>query len=181
MRSSVVVSAAIALLSRAVSAQEGPGTTLQEGFYWIRAVAAPNFHKYLQTDPLYTTGDALMEDYTTAGQWQIIDGQLVELVSAPGEPEEYLYANVAEESDVYPNTLAVTVNETENTYGTFSWNGDAVMWSAPDLNRPNNAAWYVCEGQRLFVNLGNYLDPNNTPSGCADQTIHYYNAATAND
>jgi hypothetical protein len=38
----------------------GPGATLQSGYYWIRAVEAPNFHKYLQTSPQYTTGTAIM-------------------------------------------------------------------------------------------------------------------------
>lgn len=46
----------------------GPGKTLQSGYYWIRAVAAPNFHKYVQTNPLYSTGPALLGDYTTAGK-----------------------------------------------------------------------------------------------------------------
>ncbi len=45
----------------------GPGTTLQSGYYWIRTVESPNFHKYLQTKPTYTTGTAIMGDCTTAG------------------------------------------------------------------------------------------------------------------
>ena len=47
------------------------------------------------------------------------------------------------------------------------------------MNRPNKSAWYVCTGQKLYINLGNYLYM--TPSGCADQTIHYYNDKTANN
>jgi len=47
----------------------GPGTTLQSGYYWIRAVESLNFHKYLQSNPLYSTGLAVMGDYTTAGQF----------------------------------------------------------------------------------------------------------------
>lgn len=54
----------------------GPGSTLQNGYLWIRAVAAPNFHKYLQTKPQYVPGTAIMDSYTTAGQFQIVDGQL---------------------------------------------------------------------------------------------------------
>lgn len=30
----------------------GPGTTLRPNYYWIRAVVAPNFHKYLQSSTL---------------------------------------------------------------------------------------------------------------------------------
>ncbi|EHK97298.1 hypothetical protein M7I_6928 [Glarea lozoyensis 74030] len=59
-------------------AATGPGTTLQSGYLWIRAVAAPNFHKYLQTKPMYSPGTAIMDSYTTAGQFQIVSGQLVQ-------------------------------------------------------------------------------------------------------
>jgi hypothetical protein len=160
-----------------VPAGSGPGTTLQSGYY-IRAVAAPNFHKYIQTKPLYSTGPALLGDYTTAGQLQVVDGQLVQLVSAPGEPVKLLYANVATERSINNMSLAVTFSETKNTYGKFAWGGDDLQWSAADVTRPNKSAWYVCTGQKLYVNLGNYL--YQTPSGCADQTIHYYNDKTAN-
>ncbi|KAF2839722.1 hypothetical protein M501DRAFT_912971, partial [Patellaria atrata CBS 101060] len=156
----------------------GPGTTLQKGYYWIRAVASPNFHKYLQTKPAYQPGIALIESYTTAGQFQIVSGQLAELVSAPGAAEEFLYANVAQTKTHDGRTLAVSFNTTKNDYGTWAWSGDALTWSAPDQQRPNAAAHYVCQGQQLFINLGAYL--YNWPSGCADQTIHYYNDAKAN-
>lgn len=162
-----------------VPAGSGPGKTLQPGYYWIRAVAAPNFHKYIQTKPLYSTGPALLGDYTTAGQLQVVDGQLVQLVSAPGEPVKLLYANVSEERSINNMSLAVSFSETKNTYGTFAWGGDDLQWSVAGVNRPNKSAWYVCTGQKLYINLGNYL--YQTPSGCADQTIHYYNDKTAND
>ncbi|EUC50504.1 carbohydrate-binding module family 1 protein [Bipolaris oryzae ATCC 44560] len=156
----------------------GPGTTLQAGYYWIRAVAAPNFHKYIQTNPLYSTGPALLGDHTTAGQLQVVSGQLVQLVSAPGAPVKLLYANVSPERVINNMSLAVTFSETKNTYGTFAWGGDDLQWSSTDVTRPNKSAWYVCTGQKLYINLGNYL--YQTPSGCADQTIHYYNDKTAN-
>jgi len=69
----------------------------------------------------------------------------------------------------FAGTLAVTFSPTENTHGTFAWQGDALTWSAPGLTRPQASAWYVCEGQQLFVNLGAYL--SGTPAGCADQTV----------
>ncbi|KAL6711294.1 hypothetical protein ACN47E_005825 [Coniothyrium glycines] len=161
-----------------VPAGTGPGTTLQSGYYWIRAVAAPNFHKYVQTNPLYATGPALLGDYTKAGQLQVVSGQLVQLVSAPGDPVKLLYAVVSPEKVINGNSLAVTFSESKNTYGTFAFGGDDLQWSEPSINRPNKSAWYVCTGQKLYVNLGNYL--YNTPAGCADQTIHYYNDKTAN-
>ncbi|KAF2629556.1 carbohydrate-binding module family 1 protein [Macroventuria anomochaeta] len=159
-------------------AGSGPGTTLQSGYYWIRAVAAPNFHNYMQTKPLYATGAALLGDYTTAGQFQVVDGQLVQLVSAPGAPVKLLYAVVSETRYINDNSLSVTFSTTKNTYGQFAWNGDGLTWTVAGITRPNAAAWYVCTGQQLYINLGNYL--YQTPAGCADQTIHYYNDKTAN-
>jgi hypothetical protein len=157
----------------------GPGKTLQTGYYWIRAVAAPNFHKYMQTKPLYSTGTALLGDYTTAGQFQVVDGQLVQLVSAPGEAEKLLYAVVSETRYINDMSLSVTFSTKKNTYGTFAWSGDGLTWSAAGVQRPNLSAWYVCTGQQLYINLGNYL--YQTPAGCSDQTIHYYNDKTANN
>ncbi|KAI9688756.1 MAG: hypothetical protein M1822_001113 [Bathelium mastoideum] len=154
----------------------GPGTTLQSGYYWIRSVESPNFHKYLQTDPEYTTGTAIMGDYTTAGQFNIINGQLVELI----DPTKgtLLYANVSP-PQASESTLPVSFETTQNTFGTFAFQGDAVTWSVASISRPNTAAWYVCGNQQLFINLGAY--DYGTPAGCADETIHYYNGATAVD
>lgn len=142
------------------------------------AVAAPNFHKYMQTKPLYATGAALLGDYTTAGQFQIVNGQLVQLVSAPGAAEKLLYAVVSETRYINGNSLSVTFSTTKNTYGTFAWSGDGLTWTVAGITRPNASAWYVCTGQQLYINLGNYL--YQTPAGCADQTIHYYNDKVAN-
>ncbi|KAF2689217.1 carbohydrate-binding module family 1 protein [Lentithecium fluviatile CBS 122367] len=166
-------------ISTSVPAGSGPGTTLQTGYYWIRAVASPNFHKYMQTSPLYSPGPALLGSYTTAGQFQVVSGQLVQLVSAPGEkPEKFLYATVSETRSINNMSLAVTFTEAKNTYGTFKFGGDDLQWSVSSITRPNPSAWYVCAGQKMYINLGNYM--YQTPSGCADQTIHYYNDKTAN-
>ncbi|MCJ1308222.1 hypothetical protein MMC25_001875 [Agyrium rufum] len=154
----------------------GPGNTLLPGYLWIRSVEAPNFHHYLQTNPEYTTGTAIMGDYTTAGQFNIVSGQLVELIDTKGT---LLYANVAQQSSPSETTLPVAFSTTPNTYGTFAFQGDAVTWSVAGISRPNTAAWYVCTGEQLFINLGNY--DYGTPATCADETIHYYNGATAVD
>ncbi|KAK2736712.1 hypothetical protein FQN55_001563 [Onygenales sp. PD_40] len=177
LTSSLSLSCLCAGLANAQSA--GPGTTLVEGYYWIRAVADPNFHKYLQSKPLYSESYAVLETHTTAGQFQIVDGQLVQLISEPGAPEEFLYANVGTEKVINDESLQVSFNATENTHGTFAWQGDTLTWSTPDVERPNTAAWYVCTDQLLYVNLGAYM--YQTPEGCADQTIHYYNDKTANE
>lgn len=128
----------------------------------------PNFHKYLQTSPQYATGTALLADYTTAGQFQIVNGQLVELIDAKGT---LLYANVIPATDGTATKLAVTFSKTPNTYGTFSFSGDAVQWTVSGITRPNNSAWLVCNtpAKSLWINLGPYA--YNTPAGCVDETV----------
>lgn len=133
----------------------GPGTTLQANYYWIRAVESPNFHKYLQTHPEYTTGTAILDDYTTAGQFNIVNGQLVELI----DPSKgtLLYANVQPPANSSVTKLSMTFESTPNTFGTFAFSGDAVQWSVPSISRPNLSAWLVCANQQLFINLGEFL------------------------
>ncbi|KAK6082684.1 hypothetical protein SCUP234_00391 [Seiridium cupressi] len=155
--------------------QAGPGTTLQSGWYWIRAVVAPNFHKYLQTNPAYKPGVAILESYTTAGQFNVQDGQLVANTGTGSDP---LYLNVERPADLTQRALSTWFNATENAFGTFVFQGDALTWSTPDIQRQNLAAWLVCDGQMLYINTGAY--GYQTPTGCADQTIHYYNDAHAN-
>jgi hypothetical protein len=100
-------------------------------------------------------------------------------VSAPGEPVKLLYAVVSKTPAINGASLAVSFSETKNTYGTFKFGGDDLQWSVAGISRPNQSAWYVCQGQALYMNLGNYM--YQTPAGCADQTIHYYNDKTANN
>jgi len=158
-------------------APTGVGTTLLSNYYWIRAVESPNFHSYLQTSPTDLPGPAILTSYLTAGQFQILpSGQFVEVVDTEGT---LLYANVEVQANSSVTMLGVTFEAEPNSYGTFSFQGDAVTWSVPSINRPNTAAWLVCENQLLYINLGNYAYM--TPEGCADETIHYYNGATAVD
>jgi hypothetical protein len=105
-----------------------------------------------------------MGDYTTAGQFNIVNGQLVELITG-----ELLYAVVSPPADSTVTKLAVTFSKSPNTYGTFAFSGDAVTWTVPSISRPNIAAWLVCTGQQLFINLGPYA--YNTPAECADETV----------
>jgi hypothetical protein len=66
--------------------------------------------------------------------------------------------------------LGVTFTSSQNTFGAFSWSGDALQWNVASISRPNSSAWYVCgSGNQLFINLGQYL--YGTPTGCADQTV----------
>lgn len=145
----------------------GAGSTLQPGFLWIRAVAAPNYHKYLQASPLNNSpGRAILSDNTSAGQFNITDGQLVELIDTKGT---VLYANVGQQPSPSATYLPVTFRNTKNSFGTFAFQGDTVTWSAAGVQRQNAAAWYVCEGQTVWINLGAYAYV--TPAGCADQTV----------
>lgn len=152
----------------AVQPRDPTPTTLQEGQYWIRAVESPNFHKYLQTIPANEPGTAILDDYTTAGQFNIVDGQLVEYTGNNTAP---LYMSVEQPSDPTnpPRTLATTFGANKSDYGTFAFQGDAVTWTAPDFSRQNVAAWLVCANQSLFINTGAYA--YETPSGCADETV----------
>lgn len=154
--------------SDAVRARAPTPTTLQAGQYWIRAVESPNFHKYLQTVPANTPGVATLNNHTTAGQYNIVGGQLVEYTGNDSAP---LYLNVARPANLTnpPRTLATTFNATENSFGTFAFQGDAVTWSTPDFQRQNVAAWLVCANQSLWINTGAY--GYQTPSGCVDETV----------
>jgi len=143
-------------------------TTLQDGQYWIRAVAAPNFHKYLQTKPANEPGGAILESSKTAGQFNVDDGQLVEWT---GEGTAPLYMHVEKPDDMTQRKLATWFNTTKNDFGTFVFQGDALTWSTPEINRQNLAAWLVCKDQALFINTGAYA--YQTPEGCSDQTVSY--------
>lgn len=141
-------------------------TTLQAGAYWIRAVAAPNFHKYLQTIPANVPGTAILDSYKTAGQFNIEGGQLVNKVS---NPPLYLWVEQPANTTNPPRTLATWFNTTKNPFGTFAWQGDALTWTVPSIKRGNTAAWLVCAKQALFINTGAF--GYQTPSGCSDQTV----------
>lgn len=149
----------------------GTPTTLVSGWFWIRAVAEPYYHSYLQTLPAATPGDALLDVPETAGQFNIVDGQLV-YYSGGAAP---LYMWVENAVDTTQRALKTWFNSTVSTYGSFAFSGDTVTWTDPDVARPNTAAFYVCPGNgteggnALFVNTGAYL--YETPSGCYDVDV----------
>ncbi|KAG8709826.1 hypothetical protein FRC08_017991 [Ceratobasidium sp. 394] len=153
------------------------GPTLLPNYLWIRAVAAPNFHKYLQSYKPGTATDAVLADASTAGQFAVTNGKLTQITPSGA----LLYAWVEPRKDSTVMKLKVSWQTSSATNGTFVFSGDALTWTVDGITRPNNAAWLACtdsvEGQVLYANLGPYA--YNTPAGCADQTIHFYNAATA--
>jgi len=165
-----VLFASTALFSPIAQA-DGPTSTpsptiLQPGALWIRAVTPPNYHKYLQTKPPNVPGKAILDSHTTAGQFKLEDGQLINAVSTV---PLYLWVEEPVDKANPPRKLATWFNMTRNPFGTFGWQGDTLVWSHSSVNRQNLAAWLVCENQELFVNTGAY--GWQTPSGCADQTV----------
>lgn len=159
-----------------VTGSETSTPTLASGWYWIRGVETPYYHSYLQTLPTATPGTALLDSYETAGQYNIIDGQLV-YNTGSGTTDAALYLHVEDPADKTQRALATWFDTTENTYGSFAFSGDTVTWTDPDVARPNTAAFYVCPGNSttgenaLFVNTGAYL--YETPSGCYDVDVSH--------
>jgi hypothetical protein len=110
--------------------------------------------------------NALLSKPSSAGQFNIISGQLV-WHRFGGQPP--LYMHVENPADKTQRKLRTWFEATQNTYGTFAFQGDTLTWSVSDINRPNNAAWLVCTGDELFVNTGPFL--YQTPEGCFDHTV----------
>ncbi|KAK5635565.1 hypothetical protein RRF57_011277 [Xylaria bambusicola] len=155
-------------------------TTLQSGYYWVRAVASPNYHSYLQAAPTATPspgpGDAYLLSASKAGQFNIIDGQLV--YNPGSSSSETLYMWVEDPANKTQRTLKTWFDAEENSYGKFAFQGDTLTWTVDDIKRPNAAAWLVCgDAGQLYINTGAYA--YDTPEGCADQTIHSYGGSTA--
>jgi hypothetical protein len=155
--------------STAASTTTSAPRTLVSGYYWIRAVESPNFHSYLQAAPTATPspgpGDAYLLSAANAGQFNVVDGQLVYYTGG-----DLLYMGVENPSNKSQRTLETWFNSTENDYGTFAFQGDTLTWTVADISRPNTAAWLVCGGEgQLYINTGAYA--YDTPSGCADETV----------
>jgi hypothetical protein len=147
--------------------------TLNSGHYWIRAVESPNYHSYLQGAPTATPspgpGDAYLLAASDAGQFNVVDGQLV-LYTTVSDAGGLLYMGVENPSNKSQRTLETWFDDTANAYGTFAFQGDTLTWSVADIARPNTAAWYVCgDAGQLYINTGAYA--YDTPSGCSDETV----------
>ncbi|KAK3994179.1 hypothetical protein QBC44DRAFT_392531 [Cladorrhinum sp. PSN332] len=150
-------------------------TTLQSGWYWIRAVASPNYRSYLQPQPTASPTSAIIASYKNAGQFNVVSGQLIQNKFNNG-PNTYLH--VENPADKTQRKLKTWFEATPNTFGSFGFQGDTLVWSVAGINRPNNAAWLVCGDEKeLFVNTGAFL--YDTPAGCFDHTIHSYGGSQA--
>ncbi|KZV75608.1 carbohydrate-binding module family 1 protein, partial [Peniophora sp. CONT] len=156
------------------AAGSGATPTLVAGWSFIRAVEDPNFHKYLRSETANKPGTAVLGDPTTAAQFVIQDGQLIQYANLDSATP--LYANVEARANSTVMKLGLTWETTPDPSGTFVWGGDTVEWSSPTISRPQTNAWLVCPDAAgnlvLFINLGNY--DYMTPPGCADETIHAY-------
>jgi len=152
--------------------------TLLPNQLWIRADEDPNFHKYLQSETLNSVGDAVLGPTTSAAQFNMVSGQLVQFT--PNGTS--LYAQVYANNTVTPNRLQVFWSTTPATNITWSFSGDGVNGVVPIYTQQNTGAFLACNDTssavpNVYLNLGAY--GYMTPSGCADQTLNYYNGAVA--
>ncbi|CAJ2499661.1 Uu.00g025140.m01.CDS01 [Anthostomella pinea] len=120
-------------------------------------VALPNYQSYIQAAPTATPspgpGDAYLLSSANAGQFNVIEGQLV----YDNGNDDPLYMGVEDPANKTQRTLETWFDAAENTYGTFAFQGDTLTWEVDDIARPNTAAWLVCGGEgRLYVNTGAY-------------------------
>ncbi|GJJ08418.1 hypothetical protein Clacol_002634 [Clathrus columnatus] len=162
--------------SSTASATSGTATLLPNQL-WIRADEEPNFHKYLQSQTEGSVGDAVIGPPTTAAQFNIASGQLMQFVNA----DTTLYAQVA---TALPNEnrLKVFWSTSPATNITWSFQGDAVNGVVANATQQDTGAFLACDDvsadvPTVYLNLGAY--DYMTPTGCADQTLNYYNGATA--
>ncbi|CAI4213571.1 unnamed protein product [Parascedosporium putredinis] len=128
----------------------------------VLAIPAP-----ISIKPAGSSSAAYLDDGAGAGQFNVVDGQLV--FNTGGTP---LYMHVENPTDKTQRALETWFEATPGTYGKFAFQGDTLTWSVSDIKRQNEAAWYVCGEQKVYINTGAYL--YQTPAGCADQTIHSY-------
>jgi len=158
------------------SAPSGTATLLPNHL-WIRAVEAPNFHKYLQSKTVGGVGDAVIGSPSTAAQLNIVSGQLVQYLSSGST----LYAQVATAA-ANTTRLKVFWSTSPAANVTWSFNGDGVNGVVNGFTQQNTGAFLACNDEsadvpNVYLNLGAYAYM--TPAGCADETLNYYNGATA--
>lgn len=148
----------------------GTPTTLLPNNFWIRAVATPNYRSYLQPAPTSVPASipAVLASSKTAAQFRFEGNQLV--LQMPGSSAP-LYMHVANATTPTPRTLRTWFAADKNPYGDFAFQGDTLVWSVGGMQRPNTAAWLVCEGGQVYVNTGAFL--YQTPEGCFDHTVSF--------
>lgn len=103
----------------------------------------PYFHYYLQSITPGVATSAIMGSYTSAAQFQVTNGQLVQQSTPP------LYAIVENQANSTVTKLGVSWSETPATSGTFDFSGDTIEWSIPTIDRPQlnvsvvDIKWYI--------------------------------------
>lgn len=90
----------------------------------------PYFHYYLQSITPGNATAAIMGVYTSAAQFQVTGGQLIQESTPP------LYAIVEDRANSTVMKLGVSWSETPATSGTFDFSGDTIEWSIPTIDRP---------------------------------------------
>ncbi|KIJ51374.1 carbohydrate-binding module family 1 protein [Sphaerobolus stellatus SS14] len=151
--------------------------TLLPSQLWIRADETPNFHKYLQSQTPGTVGDAVLGPTTSAAQFNVASGQLIQFLTGGSK----LYAQVAT-AQTGTTRLKVFWSTTPATNVTWTFNGDGLNGVVQGATQQNTGAFLACNDvssavPNVYLNLGAY--DYMTPANCADQTLNYYNGATA--
>jgi hypothetical protein len=124
----------------------------------------------MQTNPVFGSPIAVLDNYQSAGQFKIENGQLIQLISAPGDAPELLYATVATNTTHNGRTRAVSFSSKMGRYEAFDLENNAVVWTDMSDERSANASsWWICEGNQLFINLGDF--ESGTDEGCLDQKV----------
>ncbi|EJD37445.1 hypothetical protein AURDEDRAFT_173520 [Auricularia subglabra TFB-10046 SS5] len=98
----------------------GLGSTLKPNYL----CEYPQFHKYLQSRPLYTASGDVLGSYTTAGQFNVVNGQLPRA-----------------DASVMKLCLSFTTTPAPASAGAFTFSGDALQWTIANITRQNNSAW----------------------------------------
>jgi len=150
--------------------------TLLPNQLWVRADEAPYFHYYLQSETLNSPGKAVLGSTSTAGQFQVVTGQLVQYTPYGNQ----LYGSV------YPpvtgtKRMQLFWQTSPATNVTWTFSGDALTASIPGYTQAQGGIWLACTDDSttrlaVYVNLGNF--DYQTPTGCGDETLNYYNGPT---
>ena len=85
----------------------------------------PNFHQYLRSEVANTASDAVLGDPSTAAQFQITNGQLIQLLPDGTS----LYAAVEARANSTVMKLKMSWSDepaSGDAAGTFMWSGDTV-------------------------------------------------------
>ncbi|KAH8113772.1 carbohydrate-binding module family 1 protein [Phellopilus nigrolimitatus] len=160
------------------TATAGPtGATLLTGNLWVRADEEPDFHTYLQSAGVWHCWPGCVWSYTTAAQFQLNNGQ----VGATAGRRKCSLSQCEHHNCIKCYLPPDILRNDGGGHGDLGIPGDGLTWTAASIPRQDIGAFLACGTgvPSVNVNLGAY--DYMTPAGCADETLNYYNGATAVD